>query len=207
MNIRGIGLSADSGNTPNSVGLTHFDGGLPVVLVVASGITNEPVTLTDSSGANFLLIGRAVYSNGCVCAFVSDTIFGAGVSHSVEFDVPSGNATGTLIMGLEFGTLHTGLAAVQQFGVHENGLAGNHPTVTLAAGLTSTNASVGIVGNQSRPISITGPLDWQQYMSGSYKNPNTGGSVVARESNFWTVNELVWGVSDTNFAAMFVEIK
>lgn len=206
--------TADTGVTPNTSGaFTPAVGDLLIAFIVASGTTQAVATLTSSIGGfTFTQFAKGAYSSSAnsIYGFVSDALVSSATSQSVTFDTASDGATGTVIFVFRVsGMTRTGLSAIRQFGLQDNGSASGTPTVSFNSGAALTgNPTLGCVGNSSSPAGMTAPTNWTEPAGGDlgYSTPTTGGEVVSRDSGS-TASSITWGgTSATVYGAMIVEL-
>lgn len=205
---------ADTGAGPNTSGsFSPAAGDLLVVFVVASATSLDPAALTSSIGGfTFSQVERATYSTSVnsIYAFVSDALVTDTSAQTVTFTAGGDQPTGTIIFVFSISGVHKfGPTAIRQTAVQDNQAASGTPAPAFAVAALTGNPTLGCVGNNSNPATMTAPTNWTEPASEAdlgYNNPTTGGEVVFRDSGF-TGTTITWGsTSATVFGALILEV-
>lgn len=206
-------LTADTGNTPNTSGaFTPASGDLLLGLVLVTATATATATLTSSVGGfTFTQFGRSVWGSGGteshIYGFVSDALVSSATSQTVTADTGADTGSGTVIWICRIaGITLTGLSAIRQSAVQDNGVGGNTPAPAFAASALTDNPTLGMLGNFSNPAGVTEPGSWTEAGDTGYANPTAGAEVIFRNSGF-TGTTVTWGsTSATDFSALIVEV-
>jgi len=201
-----------TGTGPYTSGaFTPVAGDLLFVMAVVSN-SADLATVSSSVGTTFSLplpISRAIYrtSLDTVHVFVANE-YSTAVSQTITLDVTADPGTGACIAVVALqGLSRTGLAAVKQVARQQNQAAGGTPAPAFGDAVITTNATIGVIGNNSNPAAMTAPAGWTEGAADSgYATPTTGFEYVFRASGF-TGTTVTWGsTSATTFASFIVEL-
>ena len=206
--------TADVGNTPNPSGaFTPATDDLLVVFCVGSATVPGVDVLTSSiSGNTFTLITSFQYdtSTAVIQAFVANQLITSAeaISQTVTW-TPADTATSSEICVFAVaGVTRTGISAIKQSAGQANQAAATTPAPVFAANALTGNPTLGGVGNETNPATMTAPTNWTEPVGGDIGQgtPIGGLEVVFRDSGF-TGTTITWGsASDTNFASLILEI-
>jgi len=180
---------------------------------VGSVTSAATAQFTSSVGLTFSQFAKATYNGSAnsLYGFVSDGFVTNAASQTVDFGVSGDETTGTIIFVCAVAGMPTsGLAAVRQFAVQNNGAAAGTPAPAFASLCLTGNVTLGCVGNNAAAAgSLTPPTGWTEPASTgdlAYATPSTGGEYCFRDSGF-TGTTVTWGsASATVFGAIIVEL-
>ena len=202
--------TADTGATPNTSGaFTPVIGDLLIVFVVASATVDPAPTLTNTEGTTFTLILRATYASSAhsIYAFVANQFVTSASSQTVTFNTPADTATGTVIfVNAVAGLTRAGLDAIRQSAKQDNITTTSTPAPAFSQNANTNNPTLGVVGNQTNPATLTEPTGWTEASDLGYATPTTGGEYVFRNSGFDSTT-ITWGsTSAPGFGSIILEI-
>ena len=179
--------NSTSGNTAayTTASFTPTVNDLILVFTVASGEGNTG-TLSDSGGGSYTVVTTARYnsSTATITAFVANALVttSAGITVTTTYGADAATGQIAFIAGISGMTL-TGASAIKQSTVLQN-QAASTPTPVFAANVSSSNTTIGVVGNATNPATLTPPASWTEQTDTGYTTPATGGEYVSRDNGF-----------------------
>jgi hypothetical protein len=188
---------------------------LLVLLVGATGFIREPprcvITNSVAGLPGWVPVCRAVFNGSVdsVLAFVGAAKQGqlqqVSRTTTINFDgvTVTGNFWGIYrISGMQ----RTGLGAIRQFAIQQNGAAAGTPGPVFPAACLTGNPVVAILGNGTNPATVTPPTGMTETIDTGYATP-TAGFEAAFASSGITASTLSWGsTSGTAFGALALEL-
>lgn len=200
--------TADTGSTPNTSGaFTPASGDLLVVWATCTGTLEATATLNSSiSGFTFTQFDTEVYStNDRIFGFVSDSLVSDTSSQTVEITIPADQCSGSnIVVEAIAGMSRDGLDAIKQSN-NTSSAGPSAPAVTFGASVLTGNVTLGAVMLNANPATVTEPSGWTESADIGHATPTKGMQTSYRNSGF-TGTTITWGSSETDWAAIIVEL-
>lgn len=218
VSVVGGTASTTGGVSVTTASYTPVKGDLLVLLVGAAGFVREPphCVITNSvanlpgwvpvcrarfaASANSLMcfVGAELQGYRTICPARTTTINFAGVT-----------TTGTFfhVFAIRNFIKRSGLGAVRQFAIQENGTAAATPAPVFPASCLTGNPILAFAGNGANPAALTPPTGWTEQTDTGFATPTTGFETARRDFGF-TGTTVTWGgASATAFGAMAIEFN
>ncbi len=167
---------------------------LLVVFVYGRATDTDPATMTDTQGGTYtqiLAIDSGVTAD-TLYLFVRDSLT-PNAAMTITFDCTGDSALGCIILVERVsGMTRVGSDAVLQTATEELQATGTTPNPAFAANADTNNPTLGFVGNQVNPATMTPPTNWTELDDVGVVPPTLGGETVHRDSGF-TGTMITWG--------------
>ena len=166
-------------------------------------------TVSDSLGGTWTFVDSAasLESVDLAFCFVRDALVPGG-SMTVAYDCTGDAAAGCILFVARVsGMSNTGASAIRQSAKQENQIGGAPAPVSVFASACITgNPTLGMIGNDTNPATMTAPTGWTEQADTGFATPAAGGQYVSRDSGF-TGTTITWGSdSADSFADIIIEL-
>ena len=167
---------------------------LLVVFAYARQSLTRPATVTDSLSGTYTQIlaidGGA--SADTLYLFIADQL-ASGSALTVTFDVTGDAATGAIVFVARVSSMtRTGSSASLQTATESLQASGGTPETIFGASVLTGNPTLGFVGNQVNPATLTPPTNWTELADVGHTGPTQGAEYAHRDSGF-TGTTITWG--------------
>lgn len=209
-----VGASSTTDATSVSSGsITVPIGALAVMFLLVSGsirpAAQYSVTCNVANLPGWVPVNRALCSGSAngLYMFVAAALepVGGARTYTITFggDTCTGNFVGIWSVS---GMVRSGLGAVRQIAIQENGSAAGTPAPVFPVTPLTGNPVFALCGNQTNPAAMTPPTGLTESVDTGWATPTTG-IEIARVDSGYTTQTVTWGgASASVFGALCAEL-